>query len=471
MWNFSQYGNKTAWISDSSGRGTYNDLYYCCEEWNKKFPRSLVLILCKNTPGSLISYIAAMETNSVPILLPWNIHREFLNHIISEYKPNYLCIPKGMAEVFNRSKLFEVEDYQVMALSKEPVDMYEELGLLLSTSGSTGSPKLVRQSRNNVLSNAQQIAEYLEINAFERAITTMPMNYTYGLSIINSHLLKGATLLLTEKTLFEREFWEFFKNEKATTFGAVPYTYGMLKRLGFLNMDLPDLRYFTQAGGKLSKELHEEFATYAKRENKKFVIMYGQTEATARMSYLPWEMTFEKLGSIGIAIPQGKFSIRDENGDIIKEPGVTGELVYEGPNVTLGYATNIEDLTLKDERQGVLLTGDMAYRDKDDYYYIVGRKKRFIKIFGHRINLDEVENTLKREFAVECALAGEDDLLEIYTVDDSNKADMEKYVEEHFRIHPSGYAIYRISEIPKNDAGKIQYRKLKEVFLDEQESC
>ena len=183
--------------------------------------------------------------------------------------------------------------------------LYDELGLLISTSGSTGSPKLVRQSYLNVMDNARSIAKYLKLDETERPITTLPMNYVYGLSIINSHFLTGAVLLLTDKTLMQKEFWNFFKEAEATSFGGVPYTYEMLDKLRFYNMQLPSLRTMTQAGGKLTPELHEKFAIYAAENNKNFIVMYGAAEATSRMGYLPPDKAIEKKGSMGIPIPGG----------------------------------------------------------------------------------------------------------------------------------------------------------------------
>ena len=277
---------------------------------------------------------------------------------------------------------------------------------------------MVRQSYNNILSNTESIVEYLNLDSTERPITTLPMNYTYGLSIINSHLYAGATILLTENTLIQKEFWNFFKTEQATSFGGVPYTYEMLKKLRFSRMNLPSLRYMTQAGGKLSPELHKEFAQDCIDKNRKFIVMYGQTEATARMAYLPSEYALKKYGSMGIAIPGGSFSLIDDNGNEITEDNITGELIYKGANVTLGYAESRSDLIKGDENHGVLLTGDMAKRDKDGFYYIVGRKKRFLKMFGKRVNLDEVERIIKSEYSfLDCACDGTDD--NMYKYEDS----------------------------------------------------
>ena len=191
----------------------------------------------------------------------------------------------------------------------EDANLYKDLGLLLTTSGSTGSPKLVRLSYENVKANAESIAEYLSIDENERPITSLPMYYSYGISVINSHYIKDATLLLTDHPVIQKLFWMFAQDEKATSIAGVPFTYEMLRRLRIFKMDLPYLKTMTQAGGKLNAKLAKEYIENAQATGKRFFVMYGQTEATARMSYLPLDKALEKYASIGIAIPGGRFAI------------------------------------------------------------------------------------------------------------------------------------------------------------------
>ena len=191
----------------------------------------------------------------------------------------------------------------------------------------------------------------------------------------------------------------------------------------------------------------------------KFIVMYGQTEATARMAYLPWEHAESHAASIGIAIPGGEFWLADPEGAPILEPETTGELVYRGPNVTLGYAENRFDLCKPDENHGELRTGDMAKRDAKGFYYIVGRKKRFLKLFGSRVNLDEVEGLLNRA-GIPCACAGVDDRLDVYITDGSLLGQAERFIKEHTAINPNGFQLHVIEEIPRNDSGKVLYSAL-----------
>ncbi|MBQ6611921.1 MAG: AMP-binding protein [Oscillospiraceae bacterium] len=264
----------------------------------------------------------------------------------------------------------------------------------------------------------------------------------------------------------QKEFWNFFKDEEATSFGGVPYTYEMLDRLRFYRMKLPSLRTMTQAGGKILPELHEKFAKYAEENGKKFVVMYGQCEATARMGYLPPEKAVEKKGSMGIAIPGGRFRLIDVNGNEVTEPFVTGELVYEGKNVTLGYAECGDDLIKGDERQGVLETGDMAQFDEDGYYYIVGRKKRFLKIYGNRVNLDEVDRLIKGEFQVEAASTGVDDHMYIFVTEEKLADAVKDFVVSKTKLNQAAFKIIVIEEIPKNDSGKTLYKELAKYYAE-----
>jgi len=287
------------------------------------------------------------------------------------------------------------------------------------------------------------------------------MNYTYGLSIINTHLDAGAAILLTDKAMAQRDFWRFFREYGATSFGGVPYTYEMLKRLRFFRMELPTLRTMTQAGGKLLPELHREFAEYAASRGKRFIVMYGQCEATARMGYLPPERSLEKAGSMGIPIPGGRFELIDEDGKAFNEPERTGELVYYGANVTPGYAVSGNDLSKGDEHGGRLETGDMARRDADGFYYIVGRKKRFLKIFGNRVNLDDAERMLKSAFPyTDLACGGVDELLYIFADHRDVLSQMKGYLCAKTGLHSSAFRTIYLETIPHNESGKIAYGEL-----------
>ena len=450
-------------ISEDDISISYAELDNFSKFLKDKIPsRSLIFSLNKNTLGSLVGYFSFMKNKVVPLMLDAKMDIQLIDSLITCYQPEYLWLPTDDSPNFPNSNIIcSLFDYSLIKLKNcYNQQLHEDLALLLATSGSTGSPKVVKLSYQNIKSNTSSIIEYLSINQNERPITTLPMSYSFGLSIINSHLCSGATLLLTNRSLFEKEFWSFLKKEKATSLSGVPYTFDMLKKLRFTRMDLPHLQTLTQAGGKMNNDLNKDFAEFCKISKKRFFVMYGQTEATARMSYLPHEFSLSKIGSMGIAIPDGKFSLINESGENIKQSDTTGELVYEGPNVSMGYADCLNDLATNDENKGRLFTGDLAKRDIDGFYYIVGRKKRFLKIFGNRVNLDETERLLK-DITIECACTGNDDKIIIYTTDNLKIDKIRDYISSKLGLHHSTFLIKYIESIPKNSSGKTIYSDLK----------
>lgn len=467
IWDLKKYDSKVALIDEFGGQMTYGALdsetHILAERIGR---RCLVFSLCRNEIGSVLGYVSFVNNGIVTVLLNSHLEEGLLKNLLETYEPSFLWIPKDHIGQFSDMET-EYEAYGYVLLKTKYENEYPlfcELGLLLTTSGSTGSPKFVRQSYTNILDNAQSIVKYLELDETERPITTLPMNYTYGLSIINSHLLVGAAILITEKGIMQKEFWSFFREAGATSFGGVPYTYEMLDKLRFYSMKLPSLRTMTQAGGKILPALHEKFAKYAREQGKKFVVMYGQCEATARMGYLPPERAVEKRGSMGIVIPGGKFHLIDVNGNEVTAPHTTGELVYDGKNVTLGYAECGEDLIKGDERHGKLETGDMAQFDEDGYYYIVGRKKRFLKIYGNRVNLDEIDRLIKGEFEIEAASTGVDDHMYIFVTDSGKAETVRDFVMNKTKLNPVAFKVIVIDEIPKNDSGKTLYKELTRYY-------
>ena len=470
MWDLERYDHHVAMIDDKGVHVTYHDIAAVQQRIADAIGRrTLVISLCRNSIGAVAGYVAFLNLQIVPVMLNADLESSLMQNLFTIYSPSYIWLPSDMVpdKLFSRMEVVCSEyDYTLLrTLYDKEYPLYGELGLLLTTSGSTGSPKFVRQSYANILSNAQSIVSYLNLDETERPVTTLPMNYTYGLSILNSHFLVGATVLVTEKSLMQKEFWGFFKEQEATSFGGVPYTYEMLDKLRFTKMNLPSLRTMTQAGGKLTTGLHAKFAKYAAEKDKHFVVMYGQCEATARMGYLPPEMAVKKCGAMGIAIPGGKFTLIDAEGLSIKEADTAGELVYEGPNVTLGYAECGEDLKLGDERRGILYTGDMAQLDKDGYYYIVGRKKRFLKIYGNRVNLDEIDRMIKSQYQdIDVASTGIDDHMCIFITDEKQAEDVKKFVVAKTKMNTAAYKVIAIDNIPHNDAGKILYAELKKYY-------
>lgn len=434
--------------------------------------RCLVFLFCSNVPDAIIGYVGMLNNSIVPVMLDSELDTDMAEALIDKYKPQYLWMPASKAEAYPLyQEVFHLTDYVLLSTGHKGGKLHDNLALLMTTSGSTGSPKLVRISYENIRANTEAITEYLHISSCEVGITSLPMHYVYGLSVINSHLWAGAALVVTDKTMFQREFWQAMKEYGVTNLGGVPYTYEMLKRLRFFRMDLPDLHTLTQAGGKLKLELHQEFAEYAVKNGKDFVVMYGAAEATARMGYLPPEMANTKIGSMGIAIPGGRFELQSADGSVIDEAGLVGELVYYGKNVTMGYAICQKDLLKDDENNGCYFTGDIAVRDADGIYTIVGRKKRFLKLFGKRTNLQETEDILKSRYKEkDIACSGIDDHLFIFVSDEpgteneSVAKEMVGYISQKLGLHHSAFTVRTLDELPRNAAGKVLYHELEQYY-------
>ncbi|MBH0171207.1 MAG: AMP-binding protein [Bacillota bacterium] len=452
-----QFGNRTAVYADREY--SYSEMVEISDAiCGNVGERTLVFCLCSNNKESLFGYVGFIRGGVVPVLLDASIHIDRLRRLVHLYKPAYIWASSNNQDLSKTmDSSFVYGDY---TLYKCPThfqhNLHEHLALLLTTSGSTGSPKFVRLSYENIFENAVSIAKYLDIHENEKPITTLPMNYSYGLSIINSHFICGATVVVTGASIMSKDFWKLCKEQQVTTFGGVPFVYEMLDRMKFEELSLPSLKKLTQAGGKLSETLSRKFADVCNQKGIQFFTMYGQTEATARMTYLPYEKNIEKAGSIGIAIPGGELILQDDKGNKITAPHLIGELIYKGPNVSLGYAESLFDLSKKDENKGVLRTGDMAYFDEDGYFFISGRIKRMIKVYGNRIGLDDVEAFL-HEHGHDCICAGSDDQMYIYTLRD-DYVQIKKIVKE--KLNLKGFKIMRIEEIPRNHYGKILYSDL-----------
>lgn len=473
MWNFVEYKDNVAFLDENGTKVKYSDLVNTAKSLNAFMPkRALSFILCKNTLGSVVSYVSNYLNHQVSLLVKSDLDTALLQNLIEKYQPQYIFAPNNevdslrseITSIKDCEKLENIYDYSLLKTNFNcDYEIYDELALLLTTSGSTGSPKFVRQSFHNVESNTTAIAKYLKLDSTERPITVLPMYYTFGLSVINSHLEVGATIFLTDKSIMQKEFWLFLKEQQATSISGVPYTYQMLNMLRFTRMDLPYLKTLTQAGGHLNEKLQKLYADYCKDTGREFYVMYGQCEATARMSYLEPEFADTKIGSIGIALDGCKFEIVDEQGNVITEPHQEGELVFVGPNVTLGYADSFSDLAKGDEREGRLKTGDIGYFDEEGFYFITGRKKRFLKIFGNRVNLEDVDKLIFEKFNnLEFATFGIDDHLYIFLTErDKEKQDeVLDYVVDKLKLHPSAFKVVVLDKIPRNESGKVLYKEL-----------
>lgn len=424
-------------------------------------PRSLFFLLVENNVGGIAWTIGNISAGNVPLILNAHLDDELYKSLFELYQPPYVCVPELMADKFTYEPVVTCYGYTLMKTGCEACPMNDELSHLLPTSGSTGSPKLVRHKYDNIEAAALNISTFFELTEKDRPLMVLPLYYTMGLSMVFSHFYVGATVLITNQSMTDRGFWQFIKEQRATSFTGVPYSFDILNMMRFFRMDLPDLTLLTQGGGRMPKELNLKFAEYCRDNGKQWIATYGQSECTARMAWLPAKWAIEKVGSIGIAVPNAELSLVDMDGNPITTPNTEGEMCYRGKNVTMGYARSREDLLLGDERHGFIRTGDLAYFDEDGCYYIVGRMGRFLKLFGMRVGLDECEQIVKGKFpGLACACVGTDEKMLVYLTDEEYKEAVKEELVSRLKLVASSFEVRIISEIPKNEAGKTLYAKL-----------
>jgi acyl-coenzyme A synthetase/AMP-(fatty) acid ligase len=416
--------------------------------------RGLVFHFCNNDLSSVTWYLACLD-GGVPIaLLNGQLNAVLRSDLISLYRPKFVIAEEKPGD-------YEATVHDGLSQWVAPVEtpLHPKLALLLSTSGSTGSPKLVRLTPENITANASSIQQALAIEENHFPVAHLPLHYSYGLSVLNSHLLAGAKVLLTRSGLMNAGFWSAIRENQVNSFSGVPYTYQMLKRLDLEKLNVPSLLTFTQAGGKLDREQVSYFHERVARRGGTFWVMYGQTEATARMTILPAFELPRKLGSAGKAIPGGRLAIKTDDGEIAA--GAVGELIYHGPNVMMGYAQTREDLSRGDALQGYLETGDRASLDDEGFVTILGRSKRDAKLFGLRVNLDELEAFVK-EHGPAAAISAENGV--VIFCEFGNDQYLRKVCIElatRLRIHSSAFHFRRIDQLPLNASGKIDYELLR----------
>lgn len=439
----------------------YGELLSFSEKIASLLPRrSLLFLLTENNVGGIAWSIGSINFGNVPLILNAHMEEGLYNTLFEIYRPPYVCLPSSMASAWQYEVVCECYGYTLLHTDMETCMVHTDLSHLLPTSGSTGSPKLVRHKYENIEAAALNIFTFFGLTSDERPLLVLPLYYTMGLSVVFSHLYVGATILITNQSMTDKAFWNFMKEQRATSFTGVPYSFEILNLMRFFRMDLPDLTLLTQGGGKMPHQLNLKFAEYCRDNGKRWIATYGQSEGTARMAYLPAEYAITKCGSIGRAVPNAELSLVDSDGKVIEASHVEGEMCYRGRNVTMGYARSREDLLLGDERNGFMRTGDLAYKDEDGCYYIVGRIGRFLKLFGMRIGLDECEQIVKGKYPIECACVGTDEKMIVYLTDEKHATAVKEVLVEKTKLVASAFVIKVIDEIPKNEAGKILYSKL-----------
>lgn len=416
--------------------------------------RGLAFLSCDNSVGSVRDLLAALEAEIPVALVDAGLDADLLSGLLARYRPDvFLQTSPPAAEGVHGA------GPGVWVTAQPGPPSHPDLAVLLTTSGSTGSPKLVRLSRGNVLANAQQIAASLGLAPADCGVTALPVFYSFGMSIVTSHAWAGSRLLVTDRGVLDPQFWADIEAGEVTVIPGVPTTFMMVKRLGFADRELPRVRALIQAGGRLAPELVSYFSEVMRGRGGEFFVMYGQTEAAPRMACLPPVRLPEKLGSVGVAVEGGRLRIMDAESEL--PAGTVGEVVYSGPNVMMGYAQSREELQLGDVQGSSLHTGDLGYIDEEGFLFLTGRTKRIAKVAGARVSLDEIEAMATQLAPVAAVDAGEAGVTVFTTVTDPDvRSQVRRDLARRLHVAVKLIAVESVTALPLMANGKVDYRTL-----------
>jgi long-chain acyl-CoA synthetase len=420
--------------------------------------KEVCIILARRNLETIYAYLGALRSGVVPLFVNGENDSQSIERLIKDFSPRYIFSSDPIAassyepiKSVGDAKLYE--SYQF-----KDAKIFPNLAILQPTSGSTGDSKCVRVSYENLSFVSRAISSYLQLKPGRTLITTLPLHYTFGLSLVHSAIHSGADLILAEDSITSANFWQLFTKNGVTDFSGVPFQFQILSKRGFPSAVLETLQYVSQAGGALSPGEVSWWLDYFEPRGIKFFVMYGQTEASPRISYLPPSMARQKIGSVGLPIPGGKLQVQNPNSE------GEGELVYSGPNVCLGYAESVEDLGLGDELGGILQTGDIGRVDNDGIIFITGRSKRFVKLAGISVGMDSLENSIREKTEHEAAVVGQDDGL-VIVIKGNPDEHLKALVLGDLGVSPNLVKVEFIDELPRLETGKIDYQQLRSLYV------
>lgn len=409
--------------------------------------RGIVLCCIPRSIEGVVAYLAAVHAGHSIILV--SPDTSDLSELIESYQPNIIITNQQNPAHDYTNESWELSDLSLYKTDGTYPPINEDMFLLLLTSGSTGSSKGVRLSYKNIASNTSAIIKSIELTSSSTALGHLPLSYSFGLSVLHTHLAVGGRIILSEKSIMSGDLWKLAAAHEATLFAGVPYQYEMLMRLGLERIKVPTMHCFLQAGGKMPLPMtNRVFDEIKKASNGELHIMYGQTEAAPRMTSFPLHNHPEKIGSAGKAL-EGSFITIEHD-----------ELVYHGPNVMMGYATMRDDFINDNEMGGVLRTGDLATMDEDGYVTITGRAGRFAKLYGQRIALDDLEKIASHHGFAVAAEGKEKAIIFTRSKNEEDHHAIKSDITEQTKIPPTWIEVRVVDEIPHKPNGKIDYKKI-----------
>ncbi len=422
--------------------------------------KALVLCAGDRDVPTLLAYLAALRLGHAVAFLPAS------DEILSAYQPEFV-VPapgsgSGLAGLGYRPAAEPVAGMTVFRRASQPAgEIYRDMALLLGTSGSTGNPKTVRLSYSGLAGNTAAVIGALGITAADRAPTTLPITHAYGLSVLNSHLLAGAGVVLGGLLPLSLAAWDHLVRSGATSFAAVPTTYAAFGPAHVSLLGGSQIRTMTQSGARLGDDLAMRLARMMDQRDGRFFVMYGQTEATSRIARLDPADLPRRLGSVGTAVPGGTITIRPAPVRARAVPG-EGAVCYRGPGVMLGYAAGRADLCRGPEVD-VLDTGDLGYL-REGYLYLTGRAKRIVKVLGVRASLDDLEHMVERPGHPAAVICGTDDVVHLVGAGDPAVHEQQRRQLADSLGVPSRHVIFRhVGRLPRTPGGKVDYQSLAAV--------
>ncbi len=441
-------------IADDRGNTiTYREMAQKAEALKKYIEgRSLIFFLCDHQIETVELLYEILYINVVPLLLPDDMDGELLDKLSKIYEPQYLYCKRSHGACKGYRHGIEMADHVLLETGYKKYPIHPDVALLLSTSGTTGSSKLVRLTYDNLYDNAKYGCIHLGIQCGRKGLSPLPLYYAFGLSFCLWHWHCGATMLFTESPVFSRGFQEFYRKEGVEDLAATPYTYRMLEKIQFWDQEKVGSLNFAISSGAYMPE--KELVRLVSVLKDKFWIGYGQTECIGIILATNFDESRLKIGTVGKAF---------QNAEILTDHE-TGEMLIKSKSVCMGYANSKEGLAGDDVNQGLLRTGDVVHIDEEGYIYLRGRLKRYVKILGKRVSLDDLADRLIDKYpSVGFACTGEDDHIHIYHTDPVAGADerIRSLLDQHIKIPARLVSCTYLEEIPRSQTGKIAYDRLK----------